>query len=78
MRQQCRILTNGDYYTKKLWKIDDRFFISEIGSIESKYSETFVSNLRVRDVAFADAVKDIGKTFGYDISYNKDTGFEIK
>jgi len=29
-------------------------------------------------VAFADAVKDIGKTFGYDISYNKDTGFEIK
>lgn len=83
-------------------KIGDGFFISEIGSIETKHIEFFVEQLKLKDPAFAKAVelyaspqpgrgkslkmseaqyysiKDVAQAFGYRISYNKDTGFEIK
>lgn len=83
-------------------KIEDGFFMSEIGSIETEHIESFIENLKSTDPAFAEAVKDytspqpgrgsslkmseaqfysikdVARAFGYDILYNKDTGFEIK
>ena len=83
-------------------KVEDGFFMSEVGSIEDKHIESFVEALKLKDVAFADsvkgytsprpgqgnslkmseaqyyAIKDVARAFGYDISYNKDVGFEIK
>lgn len=83
-------------------KIDDGFFMSEVGSIETKHIESFVDALKSKDSAFAGAVKeytspradrgtslqmseaqyyaikDVARAFGYEISYDKDAGFEIK
>ncbi len=82
-------------------KVSDGFFMSEIGSVESEHIETFVERFKVKDIAFAEAVKeytspqpgrgnslkmseaqfyaikDVAKAFGYNISYNKDAGFEL-
>lgn len=38
-------------------KIEDGFFISEIGSIETEHIESFVEELKLKDAALADAVK---------------------
>jgi len=83
-------------------KIEDGFFMSEIGSIETEHIESFVEELKSKDSALAEAVKgytspqlgrgnslkmseaqyyaikDVARAFGYEILYNKDTGFEIK
>lgn len=83
-------------------KVDYGFFISEIGSIETEHIESFIEELKSRDYAFAEAVKeytspqpgrgnslkmseaqfyaikDVARAFGYDIQYDKDTGFKIK
>lgn len=83
-------------------KIENGFFMSEIGSIETEHIESFVEELKSKDPAFAEAVKgytapqpgrgnslkmseaqyyaikDVARAFGYDISYDKDTGFGIK
>ena len=83
-------------------KIDDGFFMSEVGSIETDHIESFVDALKSKDPALARAVKeytspradrgtslqmseaqyyaikDVARAFGYEISYDKDAGFEIK
>lgn len=83
-------------------KVEDGFFMSEVGSIETDHIESFIEGLKSKDSAFAEAVrgytspqlgrgnslkmseaqfyavKDVARAFGYDISYDKDTGFEIK
>jgi hypothetical protein len=38
-------------------KIDDGFFMSEIGSIETKHIEKFVEDLKLKDAVFAESVK---------------------
>jgi hypothetical protein len=83
-------------------KVDDGFFMSEVGSVEEGHIESFIDELELKDPAFAKAVKvytsprpgkggslkmseaqyyavkDVARAFGYDISYDKDKGFEIK
>lgn len=39
-------------------KVEDGFFMSEIGSIETKHIEKFVEDLKLKDLAFAQAVKE--------------------
>lgn len=38
-------------------KIDDGFFMSEVGSIETKHIESLIDDLKTKDVAFSDAIK---------------------
>ena len=83
-------------------KVEDGFFMSEVGSIKTNHIESFIEELKSKDPAFAEAVKeytspqpgrgnslkmseaqfyavkDVARAFGYDISYDKDDGFEIK
>lgn len=82
-------------------KISDGFFMSEIGSVESKHIISFIEMLQTKDPAFGEAVKvytspqpgrgdslkmseaqyyaikDVARAFGYNISYDKNTGFKI-
>ncbi|MEI7709772.1 MAG: hypothetical protein WCI76_03595, partial [bacterium] len=82
-------------------KVEDGFFISEVGSVETEHIEKFVEDLKSKDPAFAEAVKgytspkpgsgtslkmseaqfyavkDVARAFGYNISYDKDNGFQI-
>lgn len=39
-------------------KVGDGFFMSEIGSIETPHIESFIENLKSKDTAFAEAVKN--------------------
>lgn len=39
-------------------KIGDGFFMSEVGSIESTHVEDFVEEIKIKDVAFAKAIKE--------------------
>ena len=38
-------------------KIEDGFFMSEVGSVETKHIKKFVEDLKLKDPAFAEAVK---------------------
>ncbi len=82
-------------------KIEDGFFMSEIGSIETEHIDAFVNNLQSIDPSLAEAVKgycspkpgrgnslkmseaqyyaikDVARAFGYDISYDKNSGFNV-
>lgn len=83
-------------------KISEGFFMSEIGSVETKHIEDFVTELETKDPSFAEAIrqyttprpdqgknlkmseaqfyaiKDVANVFGYEISYDKEKGFELK
>jgi hypothetical protein len=45
----------GDHLLGK--KIDDGFFMSEIGSIETRHVESFIKEMKLKDPAFAEAVR---------------------
>lgn len=84
-------------------KVEDGFFMSEVGSVETEHVESLVEQLKAKDPALAEAVKiytsprpepgksralkmseaqfyaikDVARAFGYDISYDKDAGFQV-
>jgi hypothetical protein len=82
-------------------KIDDGFYMSEIGSIDTEHINVFIEQLKSKDAAFAQAVqnytsprpgrgsslkmseaqyyaiKDVARAFGYNISYDREKGFEV-
>ncbi len=102
LSKTIRPYVRGDNLLGK--KVEDGFFISEVGSIETEHIKSFIESLGAKDPAFAEAVKeytytssrsetgfslkmseaqfyavkDVARAFGYNISYDKDAGFEIK
>ena len=99
LSQTIKPYVRGDNLLGK--KIEDGFFMSEIGSIETEHVESFVNDLKSIDSALAEAIKgycsprpgqgnslkmseaqyyaikDVVRAFGYNISYAKDSGFNI-